>query len=158
MMSWSPLFNILRPVPLIRHTRVGLDFLSDLHTDAANHAIFGPSAFHRAAMASQAAYRSVQTAQTTHGSRRQTCMPLPYNPHAIYSKLSCERPPAALARRCKKVDAPLPQHALCRCPHPQHARQRRAGDVYGLGRLRGACRSWVRGGTGFGVWTILSYQ
>ena len=31
----------------------------------ANHAIFGPSAFHRAAMASQAAYCSVQRARTT---------------------------------------------------------------------------------------------
>ena len=48
-------------------------------------------------------------------------MPLAYNPHAVCSKLSREQPPAALARRCKKVDAPVPQLALCRCPRPQPA-------------------------------------
>ena len=30
------------------------------------------------------------------------CMPLAYNPHEVRSKLGCEPPPAALARRCKK--------------------------------------------------------
>ena len=53
---YSTLFNILGPIPLIRHTRVGLDSLSHLCSDAANHAIFRPTAFYRAAMPSQAAY------------------------------------------------------------------------------------------------------
>ena len=43
---------------------VGLDSLSHLRADAANHAIYDPLAFYRAAMPSQAAYRSVQNAQS----------------------------------------------------------------------------------------------
>ena len=54
-------------------------------------------------------------------SAMRRCMPLAYNPHEVCSKLSREQPPAALARRCMKVEAPVPQRALCRCPRPQHA-------------------------------------
>ena len=50
-------------------------------------------------MPSQAAYRSVQNAQSTQGSSRLSCMSHAYNPHAVGSKLGREPPPAALARR-----------------------------------------------------------
>ena len=84
----------------------------------------GPLAFYRAAMPSQAVYRSVQNARGTQGSSRLSCMSHAYNPHAVGSKLGREPPPTAIARRCKKVDAPLPQDASYRCPRPQQAARR----------------------------------
>ena len=52
----KPNGRICKGIAALRHTRVGLNSISDLSTDAANHAIFGPSAFYRAGMPSQAAY------------------------------------------------------------------------------------------------------